>query len=295
MTVLITTPTSTIGRQLVADLLDRDVALRVVTRDPARLDPDVRDRVEVVAGSHGDAAVIDRAAAGAQAAFWLTPVEPAAPTLDATFADFARPAAEAFARHGVARVVGISALGRGTPLAAHAGMVTASLAMDDVFASSGVPYRAVVNPSFMDNLLNHVGPIREQGAFFLMLDPDRSAPTVATRDIAATAARLLLDDTWTGAGEVACLGPADLSPTEMAEVMSDVLGRQVRYRAIPAAAFKERMMGFGMTDAMAQGLVDMFEAKNQGLDNAIARTPASTTPTTFRQWCEEVLAPAVNA
>ena len=29
--------------------------------------------------------------------------------------------------------------------------------------------------------------------------------------------------------------------------------------------------------------------------NAEPRTPESTTPTTFRQWCEEVLKPAVAA
>ena len=31
----------------------------------------------------------------------------------------------------------------------------------------------------------------------------------------------------------------------------------------------------------------MMVAKDQGLDNAEPRTPESTTPTTFRQWCEE--------
>jgi hypothetical protein len=36
-------------------------------------------------------------------------------------------------------------------------------------------------------------------------------------------------------------------------------------------------------------------AKNQGLDNAEPRTPQSTTPTSFRQWCEEILKPAVLA
>jgi hypothetical protein len=40
---------------------------------------------------------------------------------------------------------------------------------------------------------------------------------------------------------------------------------------------------------------DMMEAKNNGLDNAEPRTPESTTPTSFRQWCEEVLKPAVLA
>ena len=34
-------------------------------------------------------------------------------------------------------------------------------------------------------------------------------------------------------------------------------------------------------------------AKDKGLDNAEPRTPENTTPTSFRQWCEEVLKPAV--
>ena len=44
---------------------------------------------------------------------------------------------------------------------------------------------------------------------------------------------------------------------------------------------------------MAQGMLDMMMAKNEGLDNAEPRTPQSTTPTSFRQWCEEVLKSAV--
>lgn len=41
----------------------------------------------------------------------------------------------------------------------------------------------------------------------------------------------------------------------------------------------------------------MMAAKENGLDDAIARTPqhALDTPTTFRQWCEDVLKPAVQA
>jgi hypothetical protein len=41
--------------------------------------------------------------------------------------------------------------------------------------------------------------------------------------------------------------------------------------------------------AMAQGMTDMAYAKNQGLDLGVERTPDNTTPTSFRQWCEEVL------
>ena len=45
----------------------------------------------------------------------------------------------------------------------------------------------------------------------------------------------------------------------------------------------------------AQGMLDMAVAKDNGLDNAESRTPQSTTPTSFRQWCENVLKPAVLA
>jgi hypothetical protein len=40
--------------------------------------------------------------------------------------------------------------------------------------------------------------------------------------------------------------------------------------------------------------VDMMVAKEAGLDNFEPRTPQSTTPTRFRQWCEEVLKPALS-
>jgi hypothetical protein len=37
----------------------------------------------------------------------------------------------------------------------------------------------------------------------------------------------------------------------------------------------------------------MLKAKAKGLDNAAPRTAESTTPTTFRQWAEQYLKPAV--
>jgi hypothetical protein len=51
----------------------------------------------------------------------------------------------------------------------------------------------------------------------------------------------------------------------------------------------------GMSDAMAQATLDMWVAYDQGLDTREPRTPESTTPTSFRQWCEQVLKPRVQA
>ncbi|MGW4774009.1 NmrA family NAD(P)-binding protein [Nocardia sp. NPDC004278] len=290
--IVVTTPTGTIGHQVVQRLLDNDAPVRVIARDPARLPADIRERVDIVQGSHGDIDVVTKAFADADAVFWLLPPNLRATSLDAAFLDFTRPACAAFTSQDVQRVVGVSAVGRGSAVAAHAGLVTASLAMDDLIASTGVSYRALAMPSFMDNMLGQVETIKSQGTFFWPLAPDHKRPTCATRDIAAVAAELLLDDSWTGQDSVPILGPEDLSGNDMAQIMSEVLGRPIRFQQIPGTTFKTRLLESGISEVMAQGMLDMLEAKNNGLDNAEPRTPQSTTPTTFRQWCEESLTPA---
>jgi len=297
--IVITTPTGDIGSQVLASLLRSAASsgekIRVIVRDPARLPGPARDQVDVVAGSHADADVVGRAFAGADAVFWVVPPDPHAPSLQAAFSGFTQAAAQAFKTRGVGQVVGVSALGRGTPAAGHAGLVTASLAMDDLIAGTGVAYRALANPSFMDNLLRQVGPIRDEGVFSGTTDAGRKAPVAAARDIAAAAARLLLDRSWTGAGSVPVLGPEDLSPEDMARVMSEVLGTPVRYQRQSLADLGATLAGYGMGDAFVAGMVAMMRAKDEGLDDGVPRTPQTASPTTFRQWCEEVLKPAVLA
>jgi uncharacterized protein YbjT (DUF2867 family) len=291
--IVITTPAGQIGRQVLGNLLQSGQELRVIARDPSQLPAEVRKDVDIVEGSHGDAAVADKAFAGADAVLWVTPADPRAPSVEAAFAGFTRPAAEAFSRHGVGRVVGVSMLGRGTPWAADAGFVTGSLAMDDLIAASGVAYRALTNPYFMEDTARQAESIKNQGLFSWPIAGDRKRPTVATRDIAAAASRLLLDANWRRVEEVPLLGPEDLSYNDMAEIMSQVLGKDVRFQQITFEAYKDRFIRLGMSDAMAQGYTDMAWAKNEGLDNGVQRTPQNSTPTSFRQWCEEVLEPAV--
>jgi uncharacterized protein YbjT (DUF2867 family) len=292
--IVITAPTSTIGRQVLENILEGGAPVRVIARDPARLPSQTRERVQVVQGSHGDIDVVSQAFTGADAVFWLLPPDPHAKSVQASFVDFTRPACATLERKGVRRVVGVSALGRGSAVAGNAGLVTASLAMDDLIMSTGVSYRALTMPSFMDNILRQVAAIKTQGVLLSPISGDRKVPTCATRDIATVAARLLLDQSWSGQAQVPILGPEDLSWNDMARIMSEVLGKPVRFQQITGEAFKARLIGFGTSEAMAQGTLDMMVAKNQGLDNAEPRTPENTTPTSFRQWCEEVLKPAVR-
>ena len=291
--IVITTPTGQIGHLVLDNLLESGEAIRVVARYPSAIPADIRERVEVVQGSHSDPAVVEGAFAGAEAVFWLTPADPQAPSLEAAFVGFTRPAAEALKRRGIKRVVGVSTLGRGTPWAGRAGFITGSLATDDLIAGSGVAYRALTTPSFMENIVWQVPAIARQGLFVSPVDGDRKLPSVATRDIAAAASRLLLDQNWSGFDEAPLLGPEDLSFNDMAEIMSDVLGKEVRFQQTTFDAYKERLLALGMSDPMAQGQTDTAWAKNEGVDNAVKRTPENSTPTSFRQWSAAVLKPAV--
>jgi uncharacterized protein YbjT (DUF2867 family) len=146
----------------------------------------------------------------------------------------------------------------------------------------------------MDNIARQAESIKNRGMFFSPITGDRKLPSVATRDVAAAASLLLLDESWSGVGEVPLLGREDLSFNDMAEIISEVLGKQVQFARTTFEAYKDMFVGLGMSDAMAQGMTDMAWAKNEGLDNAVRRTPGNSTPTSFREWCEETFMQAVH-
>lgn len=292
--IVITAPTSNIGHRIVADLVGAGQPLRLVARDPGKLPVDVRARVEIVEGSHGDPDVIDRALDGADAVFWLVPPNPRV-ELDEAYLDFTRPAAASIRKHGVGRVVSLTALGRGTRWADRAGLVTASIGMDDVLMETGAAFRGLAMPSFMDNVARQATAIGERGEITGPLEPDRRAPTTAARDVATLAASLLSKPDWTGQEGVPVLGPEDLSQNEMAAIATEALGRAVHYRQVSWEDFESQVRGMGMTRTYTEGYVEMFRAKDEGMDNVAAGGRGeSRTATTFRQWCEEELKPLIK-
>jgi len=292
--IVITTPAGQIGRQVLDRVLDSGEPVRVIARDPSRLSPRVIARAEIVRGSHGDADTVARAFDGADRVFWLVP--PDARHVGGCvrhYLDFTRPACEAIKNQGVRKVVGVSTLGHGYQ--GRAGILSAALAMDNLIEDTGVDYRALAMPFFMENLLRQVQAIKDQGTFFLTNAADRPLPTVATQDIAAAAAAFLVDGSWHGQGSVPVVGPDDLTPVGMAQVMSDVLGRAVRYCHISVADYKAMMLRHGASEAVAQDVADGLEATERGIYDAEPRDRHAAAPTSFRRWCQDILKPAVLA
>ena len=268
-------------------------AVRVIARDPSRLDPQVRERVEVVAGSHDDPSVVTEAFAGADTVFWLVPPDFHAESVEGHYLSFTRPACAGDTEPGCKacgrgheprprlREGRRAAIGR-----VHDGRVDREHgcglpgSRDAVFHGEphqpGRGYQGTRACSFMTN------------------SADRPLATVATRDIATTAAGLVLDGSWSGQKEVPVVGPDDLSPDDMAQVMSEVLEREIRFQRVGGEDYKATMIGYGASEAWAQGMADMTAAQNDGIYNAEMRA-AERSPTSFRRWCEEVLKPTVTA
>jgi uncharacterized protein YbjT (DUF2867 family) len=291
--IVICTPTGLIGRQVLGHVLDcGGPPVRVITRDPGRLPRQVRERVEVVQGSLADVDLVAGAFAGADSVFWLVPPNPQAESVEGHLVQFTRPLCAAITSQGVRRLVYVTGLGEAARGAAPGSALPTA---GELIDSTSVSYRALACPAFMDNLLQQLEPIKSQGMFCYPISRDRKLPACATRDIATVAARLLLDHSWSGQDSTPILGPEDLSYDDMALIMSDVLGRPIRYQQVPGQAFQATLMQHGMSRAWAQRLVDRMAKVDRGLYNAEPRTPRSTTPTSFRQWCEGVLKPALLA
>jgi len=136
-------------------------------------------------------------------------------------------------------------------------------------------------PSFMENLLGQAQTIKEKGMFFFPIETDHKAPTVATSDVAAVAAEFLIDSTWTRQADVPVLGPEDISPNEMAAILSKSWAvpfafsrrRSKRSRARwPASAFRK---------PSHRAYADMMTAKNEGIDNTASRRSRRRLPLPF--------------
>ncbi|MHA7985095.1 NAD(P)H-binding protein [Rathayibacter sp. CAU 1779] len=289
--IVLTTPTGRVGRRVLDRVLARtDEPVRVIARNPDALHTDTTARAEIVTGSHGDPVVIDAALTGADALFWLTPPAWRAERLEDGMEEPARAAAEAVGRHGVRHVVAASNLGRGIP--GESGLVRHALAVEDIFAATGAAFRAVTLPGFFDNVLNDVGALRD-GSLGGVQRPDLRAPLVAVDDIADVVTDLLIDRSWSGQEDRPVLGPEDLSMSDVAAILSDVLKRPIEYTPIDLETFRAGLLARGASPAMADGMVGMMSAKNAGLDNTVQRTALTASPTTFRAWAERELMPLV--
>ncbi|ARV59628.1 hypothetical protein BZZ01_14195 [Nostocales cyanobacterium HT-58-2] len=289
MSIVVTTPTGNIGRHVVRELMNAGKSIRVIVRNPNKLGADVRAYAKIVQGSIDDAAILTEALNGAEALFWCVPQSNTQENVLEYYLHFARAAATAIQQTGTPRIVAVSSGGKG--IAKNAGPISALHAIDDVLDATGAAIKYLRCGHFMDNLLWQVEPIVQQGVFFYPLPSDFPIPMVATCDIGAMAVRWLIHQDWLGQSGIGVHGPEDFSLNQVAETLSKAFSKPVRFQPVPPKAYYESILSHGSSPAFAQSLVDMFAAVAEGIYRAEPRTLDTTTPTTLRQWVENVMLP----
>jgi len=152
---------------------------------------------------------------------------------------------------------------------------------------------------FMENTLPQANVIRMMGSVAGPLRADLKVSMIATRDIGAAAADVLLhpaihDTAKHGKQTRELLGPTDLSYDEVASILGDAIGKPgLNYVQLADDQFRGALVQMGMSEQMANLLLEMTQALNAGTMRALEqRSAQNTTPTSYATFAAEVFAPA---
>lgn len=290
MSIVVTTPTGNIGSRIVRVLLQAGVRPTLIARTPSKLSDEVRALADVRQGDQTDAASIIEATRGASTLFWLN--SPAHGSSDpiGDYLKLAENAAQAVRENGIARVVFLSSMG--AELRHGAGVVDGLGQSEEILNATDASVLHLRPGFFFENFLGQLDPIRG-GVLPAPLPRDVSFPHVATRDIGDIAAARLLDPTWSGRHTQGIHGPKDLSLPEVAQTLSEATGRKIDFVEVPDEAFRGALIQAGLTEAYAEGLLQLYVGLRSNFTAENPRTEVTTTPTTLGAWAYEHLRPAL--
>jgi uncharacterized protein YbjT (DUF2867 family) len=134
--------------------------------------------------------------------------------------------------------------------------------IEDELASSGLPYTLLRPQSFMQNTLMAAPTVASEGKIYQPFK-DGKLGMIDARDIAEVAAKVLTEEGHEG--KVYTLtGPAAISFYEVAEVLSEVLGKEVSYINIPLDAAKKAMLSGGIPEWNVDTLIEYAKAHSEG-------------------------------
>jgi NAD(P)H dehydrogenase (quinone) len=227
---LITGSTGATGGYTVRQLLEKKEAVRVLAHRADDRSKQLQELgAEVVLGDFLDFDAIRAALQGVQRAYFCYPISPGIVQASAQFAQAAR-------EGGVEVIVNMSqksARSDAKSVAARQHWLS-----ERVFDWSGVP-SVHVRPGFFAEWLLYLAPLIRQGT---MVGPfgttGRHAP-VAAEDQARLIVAILQDPAPHIGKTYPLFGPVELTHPEIAEVVSQVIGKEVRYEQVPIEKFAE--------------------------------------------------------
>jgi uncharacterized protein YbjT (DUF2867 family) len=156
-------------------------------------------------------------------------------------------------RAGVQRIVKLSSL-----QASDEGYVFARWhrAVEKHIEASGLAWTFLRPNGFMQNVVTYMGEtIRTQSVFYSS-GGNGAASHIDVRDLAAVAASVLLETGHEGQA-YELTGPSAITYGQIAETLTAVLGRAIRYVPIAHEQYKQALLAAGTPEPWAEALVDL--------------------------------------
>jgi len=288
MHIAVTTPTGHVGSHVVRLLQQAGVRPTLLVRDPTKLGDEIVNGSEIRQGDLGDPDYVTEATRGADALFWVDPTDLMADDPNEVSRRLGRHAARAVLANRIPRVVFQSSVG--AEKRGGAGLIDGLADIEERLDETDADVTHLRCGYFFSNLLGNLDPLRE-GTLPTTMAVDAAMPWVDPRDIAAVAVARLLSTDWSGRVVQAVHGPADLAFTEVAAILSDVLGRRVALRETTDDEQRAGLLAAGLSETAASGVVGMTSGMRDGFVPEQPRSALTTTPTTLAEWATSQLRP----
>lgn len=264
MTVLVIGASGNIGRNVVRELVERDVDVvafvRRSERDNAGNGQLAHPRVRLAEGDLSQPDTVRKAADGATAVFVLTPHAPDQVTLQNAAAD----AAEAVG----ARIVKVSSWGPAVHQDSPVPGAYRHWLTQQYIIERGIPFTFLQPNYFMQVLINrYAGEVRRHG---VLVSPagDRGISMVDVRDVAEVAARTLTEPGHEGRSYVLS-GPTAPTYHQLAQLLTSLTGRPVAYSDQSDAEFTSWMASEGRKEWETDHAAAIFKLYQAGLGELV--------------------------
>ncbi|KAI6651964.1 Nucleoside-diphosphate sugar epimerase [Oopsacas minuta] len=150
-----------------------------------------------------------------------------------------------------------------------------------------LPVTFLLTSFYWDNLISLLKPVKQEDGSYSMVYPLGNVPLpgVATVDI-GTAVAALFEKGLGEPGEIFGVASEHLLLSEMANILSEVSGKQVKYVCVEPEAY--RKMGFPGADELGN-MFQFFRDHNEELRAArnMDKVRALIKPTSFKDWCKD--------
>jgi uncharacterized protein YbjT (DUF2867 family) len=293
---VITGATGNTGKVVAEQLLAAGKKVRVVGRSTERLQALAAQGAEPFIADFTDAASLTRAFTGADGVYAMIPPKPDSQEPLAYRKQVSDALSTALAKTGVKHAVTLSSIG--ADKTAGTGPVVGLHELEEKLNRvAGLNVLHLRAGYFMENTLAQVGIIQAIGMTAGPLRADLKVPMIATRDIGAAAAHALLNLDVSGHQARELLGQRDLTMTEAAAVVGKAIGKpDLGYMQLPDAQVRPSLIQLGMSEKVADMLLEMAGAMNAGHMRAMeTRSAANTTPTSYETFVSEQWLPVYRA